>query len=154
MIPRADTETHRTRGEAAMAAYLVVMHSQSGLQKKYFDTIKKIREAKDLLWERYAMIYDRSLCNANKPQRFGTHTRYNEQTKTVELYPLEDETKVTEWRKELGLPSLEEYLIPFNIIFRPKKMAHPREYGALRNAGWTPIVFPDGRVLRVRACRW
>ncbi len=107
--------------EAAMAAYLVTMHSQNGLQKKYLATIKKICEEKELAWERYAAIYDRSLFNDNKPQRFGTHTRYNEVTKTEELYPLEDESKVNEWRKELGLPPLEEYLKQFNIIFRPKK---------------------------------
>jgi len=54
-------------------------------------------------------------------QKYGMHTSYNEQTKTAELYPLEDESKVNEWRKEIGLPPLEEYLKQFNIIFRPKK---------------------------------
>jgi hypothetical protein len=107
--------------EAAMAAYLVMMHSENGLQKKYLATIKKICEEKELPWERYAAIYDRSLFNDNKPQRYGTHTRYNEQTKTQELYPLEDESKVNKWREEIGLPPLEEYLKQFNIIFRPKK---------------------------------
>jgi hypothetical protein len=106
--------------EAAMAAYLVVMHSQTGLQKKYLATIKKICEEKELPWERYALIYDRSLFNEGKPQRFGTHTKYNEATKTEELYPLEDESKVNEWRKELRLPPLEEHLKRFNIIFRPQ----------------------------------
>jgi hypothetical protein len=28
---------------------------------------------------------------------------------------------VDEWRKEIGLPPLEEYLKPFNIIFKPRK---------------------------------
>lgn len=107
--------------EAAMAAYLVTMHSNDGLQKKYLSTIKRLCEEKDLPWERYAAIYDRSLFNDNKPQKYGTHTRYNEQTKTEELYPLEDESKVNEWREEIGLPPLEEYLKQFNIIFRPKK---------------------------------
>jgi hypothetical protein len=107
--------------EAAMAAYLVVMHSADGLQKEYLATIKKVCEEKELPWERYALIYDRSLFNENKPQRFGTHTRYNEQTKTAELYPLENESKVNAWRKEIGLPPLEEYLKQFNIVFRPKK---------------------------------
>jgi hypothetical protein len=30
---------------------------------------------------------------------------------------------VDEWRKELGLPPLEEYLKQFNIIYKPKKFA-------------------------------
>lgn len=107
--------------EAAMAAFLVVMHSNDGLQKKYLADIKKVCEAGELPWERYAAIYDRSLFNENKPQKYGTHTRYNEQTKKQELYPLEDESKVGEWRKELGLPPLAEYLKQFDIIYAPKK---------------------------------
>lgn len=107
--------------EAAMAAFLVTMHSNDGMQKRHLAAIKKVCEAGELPWERYAAIYDRSLFNDNKPQRFGTHTRYNERTKTEELYPLEDESKVNERRKELGLPPLEDYLRQFNIVFRPKK---------------------------------
>lgn len=107
--------------EAAMAAYLVTMHSSDGMQKKYLARIERICEEKELPWERYALIYDRSLFNDGKPQRFGTHTRYNEKTKTEELYPLEDESKVDAWRREIGLPPLEEYLKQFNIVFRPKK---------------------------------
>ena len=107
--------------EAAFAAFLVIMHSEDGRQKKYLATIKTICEANELPWERYAAIYDRSLFNDGKPQRFGTHTSYNEQTKTTELYPLEDESKVNEWRKDIGLPPLEEYLKQFNIIFKPRK---------------------------------
>ena len=107
--------------EAAMGAYLVAMHSQNGAQKKYLADIKKACQAGELPWMRYANIYDRALFNENKPQRYGTHTRYNELTKKEELYPLEDESKVDEWRKELGLEPLEEYLKSFNIIYKPKK---------------------------------
>jgi len=28
---------------------------------------------------------------------------------------------VDEWRKEIGLPPLEEYLKQFNIVFKPQK---------------------------------
>jgi hypothetical protein len=107
--------------EAAMAAFLVVMHSRDGVQKKYLADIKRVCEAGELPWERYAAIYDRSLFNESQPQKYGTHTRYNEQTKTEELYPLADESKVDQWRKELGLPPLAEYLKQFNITYRPKK---------------------------------
>jgi hypothetical protein len=107
--------------EAAMAAFLVVMHSRDGVQKRYLADIKRVCEAGELPWERYAAIYDRSLFNENQPQKYGTHTRYNEQTKTEELYPLADESKVDQWRKELGLPPLAEYLKQFNITYRPKK---------------------------------
>lgn len=107
--------------EAAMGAYLVAMHSNDGAQKEYLADIKKACQAGELPWVRYANIYDRALFNENKPQKYGTHTRYNELTKKEELYPLEDESKVDEWRNELGLPPLEEYLKSLNIVYRPKK---------------------------------
>ena len=106
---------------AAMSAYLVAMHTNDGSQKKYLPMIWKSCEEKELPWQRYANIYDRCLFNENKPQKYGTHTRFNEQTKSEELYPLEDESKVDEWRKELGMESLAEYLARLNIKFQPKK---------------------------------
>ena len=107
--------------EAAMAAYLVAMHTNDGTQKKYLPMIWKSCEEQELPWQRYANIYDRCLFNENKPQKYGTHTRFNEQTKSEELYPLEDETKVDEWRKELGLEPLAEYLARLNIKFQPEQ---------------------------------
>jgi len=105
--------------EAAMGAYLVIQHSNSELQNKYLPDIKKACEAGELRWERYALMYDRSLFNDNKPQKYGTHTRYNENKGKEELYPLEDETKVDLWRKELGLEPLADYLARFNIKYQP-----------------------------------
>jgi hypothetical protein len=105
--------------EAAMAAYLVAMHINDGGQKKYLPMIRQRCEENELPWQRYANIYDRCLFNENKPQKYGTHTRYNDLSKSEELYPLEDETKVDEWRKELGLEPLAEYLARFNIKFQP-----------------------------------
>jgi hypothetical protein len=107
--------------EAAMAAYLVAMHTKDGSQKKYLPMIKQKCEENELPWQRYAFIYDRCLFNENKPQKYGTHTRFNEQTKSEELYPLENEIKVDEWRKELGLEPLAEYLARFNIKLQPKQ---------------------------------
>lgn len=106
--------------EAAFTAWLIVMHSNSEYIQKYLPTIKKICEEKELSWERYVSIYDRSLWFDRKPQKYGTHTQFNETTKKEELYPLEDESKVDEWRKELGLQPLKEYLKQFNIQYQSK----------------------------------
>ncbi len=103
--------------EAAYTAWLVVMHSNSELIRKYLPEIKKACEDKELAWARYASIYDRALWYDKKPQRYGTHTQYNETTGAEELYPLEDPAKVDEWRKELGLESLKDYLARMNIRY-------------------------------------
>lgn len=105
--------------EAAMGAYLVIQHSNSELQRKYLPDVKKVCEADELSWERYALMYDRCLFNEKKPQKYGTHTVYNEKTGETELYPLENEARVDELRKEIGLQSLEEYLKQFNIQYHP-----------------------------------
>jgi len=105
--------------EAAMGAYLVAMHSSDGAQKKYLPAVKAVCEAGELPWVRYANMYDRSLFNEGLPQRYGTHTRFNERTKSEELYPLEDESRVDGWRKEVGLPPLREALAPLGIAFEP-----------------------------------
>jgi hypothetical protein len=106
---------------AVMSAYLVAMHTNDGSQKKYLPMIWKSCQEKELPWQRYANIYDRCLFNEGKPQKYGTHTRFNEQTKSEELYPLEDESKVDIWRKELGLEPLADYLARINIVFQPNK---------------------------------
>jgi hypothetical protein len=106
---------------AVMSAYLVAMHTNDGSQKNYLPMIWKSCQEKELPWQRYANIYDRCLFNEGKPQKYGTHTRFNEQTKSEELYPLEDELKVDIWRKELGLEPLADYLARINIVFQPKK---------------------------------
>jgi len=103
--------------EAAMGAYLVAMHSNDGSQKKYLPAIKQRCKENELSWQRYANIYDRCLFNENKPQKYGTHTRYNALLNSEELYPLENASKVDEWRKELGLEPLTVYLARFNIKF-------------------------------------
>jgi hypothetical protein len=108
-------------GEASMAAYLVAMHTNDGSQKKYLPMIRKSCEENELPWLRYALIYDRCLYNEKKPQKYGTHTIYNEQTNSEELYPLEDITKVDEWRKEIGLEPLAEYLAKLNIKYPANK---------------------------------
>jgi tetratricopeptide (TPR) repeat protein len=112
--------------EAFMAAYLIAMHTNDGSQKKYLPMIKKSCQEKELPWIRYALIYDRCCFNEKKPQKYGTHTIYNEQTNAEELYLLENDEKVDEWRKEIGLEPLSEYLSKMNIkyipnVLRPKK---------------------------------
>jgi hypothetical protein len=107
--------------QAVMSAYLVAMHTNDGSQKKYLPMIRKSCEEKELPWQRYANIYDRCLFNENLPQKYGTHTKFNEQTRSEELYPLEDESKVDVWRKELGLEPLKDYLARLNIKYQPKK---------------------------------
>jgi hypothetical protein len=106
---------------AASAAYLIIQHSTIELQKKYISEIKKLCEENEAKWSNYAYMYDRIQMNENKPQKYGSQLRYNEEKKSYELYKLEDESKVDEWRKEVGLGNLAGYLAQFGINYLPPK---------------------------------
>lgn len=106
---------------AAGAAFLVIQHSDADKQKKYLPTIEKLCKENEASWGSYALMYDRIQTSDNKPQKYGSQVRFNPQTNTYELFPLLDETKVDEWRQEVGLGSLAEYVSNWGIVFSPKK---------------------------------
>ena len=105
---------------AATTAFIIIQHSDLEKQKKYLPTIEKLCREKEADWSEYALMYDRIQVSENKPQKYGSQVKYNEQTKSYELYPLEDETKVDQWRKEIGMIALADYVATWNIQFKPK----------------------------------
>ena len=108
-------------GSASTTAFLIIQHSDLEKQKKYLPVIKNLCEQKEASWQSYALMYDRILTDENKPQKYGSQFKYNAQTKKNEFLPMEDETKVDEWRKEVGLGTLSEYASHWNIEYTPKK---------------------------------
>lgn len=106
---------------AAGTAFFVIQHSNPEMQIKYLPTLKKMCEEKEAIWEHYALMYDRAQTSQKKPQRYGSQINYNEKTNSFELFPLEDESKVDEWRKEIGLGPLSDYVARWNIKFEPSK---------------------------------
>lgn len=108
-------------GQAASAAFFIIQHSDLKKQLKYLPILKKRCEENEAKWENYALMYDRVQTSQNKPQRYGSQVKYIEKTNSFELFPLEDEAKVNEWRKEIGLQPLEDYVAQWNITFQPKK---------------------------------
>jgi hypothetical protein len=107
---------------AASAAFFILQHSNAEAQEKYIGMFENACQNKEGNCQQYALMFDRMRMNQDKPQRFGTHA-YLDPSKgsTNELYPLEDESKVDEWRKEIGLEPLMEYLKRANIKYQPKK---------------------------------
>jgi hypothetical protein len=106
---------------AAGAAFLIIQHSDVEKQKQYLPTIQKLCETHEASWQDYALMFDRIQVSENKPQKYGSQIRYNQFTDTYELLPLIDESKVDEWRKEVGLGPLSDYVMQWGITFQPKK---------------------------------
>jgi hypothetical protein len=95
---------------AAEAAFYALQHSNAAEQEKYLPMFEKCCRENEGSWEQYALMFDRMRMNRNQPQRYGTHYNLdNHATNERILYPLEDETKVNQWRKEIGLEPLKDY---------------------------------------------
>lgn len=92
--------------------WLVLQHSiHPEYTSKYFPLIERAVKKGDLSKEQYALMKDRILMNAGKPQIYGS------QIKGSKLYKLESPEKVNARRKAMGMSPIEDYLRDFNIEF-------------------------------------
>jgi tetratricopeptide (TPR) repeat protein len=108
--------------EAAGAAFFVLQHSNAEAQQKYISMFERRCREKEANCQQYALMFDRMRMNQNKPQRYGTHSYLDpSKGRTDELYPLEDPSKVDEWRKEIGLEPLKDYLARTGIKYNPSQ---------------------------------
>ena len=106
--------------EASSAAFYILQHSNAKAQEKYVTMFGNCCRENEADFQQYALFFDRMRMNQNLPQRYGTHANLdNRQGGKSVLYPLEDEAKVDEWRKEIGLEPLKEYLKKANIEYVP-----------------------------------
>lgn len=107
---------------AASAPFFVLQHSNAGAQEKYIGMFEAACRNNEGNWQHYALMFDRMRMNQNKPQRYGTHHYLDPAAGNIkELYPLEDEVRVDEWRREIGLEPLQQYLKRTNIRYEPAK---------------------------------
>jgi hypothetical protein len=105
--------------EASSAAFYILQHSNAVAQEKYISIFEKCCRENEANWQQYALLFDRMRMNQHKPQRYGTHSYLDPSAgRTNELYPLEDETMVDEWRREIGLEPLKDYLKKANIEYQ------------------------------------
>ncbi|MCH7415461.1 hypothetical protein MM213_18315 [Belliella sp. R4-6] len=93
------------------AIWLGLQHTENKYRVKYFPLIEKAVKNGDLSKEQYALMKDRILMDAGKPQIYGS------QLKNGKLYKLDAPETVNERRKEIGLEPLEDYLKRFDISF-------------------------------------
>lgn len=105
--------------EASSAAFYILQHSNADAQEKYIGMFEKCCRKNEGDWHQYALMFDRMRMNKNQPQRYGTHTYMDPKAgSTRQLYPLEDDARVDEWRREIGLEPLKEYMKNSNIEYK------------------------------------
>lgn len=93
--------------ESVVHAFIILLHSDYKIQKKYYDEVVKAIEAGDLRKSDIAYLEDKMLRALQRPQKYGTQDSYNENGNLI-LAPYDDFEKVNERRIEVGLPVLDE----------------------------------------------
>lgn len=118
--------------DGAEAAWLIAQHAISlpEFSRKCLRLIEKAIADNEAEPYQVAYLHDRICFFENRPQRFGTQSDWNESGK-MQIWTLEDEERVNEFRADVGLSPLES-LIWENEETRDNK---PKDFAA-RRAGF------------------
>ena len=101
-------------GDAVGTFWAVIQHSDVNIQKKYLPLFQEAAQKGDIAKEGIAMMEDRINMFEGKPQRYGSQIEEDEHG-NPRLYKLLDESKVDEWRSEMGMEPLKDYLRKMRI---------------------------------------
>jgi hypothetical protein len=99
--------------DGAQAAWLMVQHADQdrAFQKQCLPLIEAAARAGDVAMRNYAYLYDRVAVGEDRPQRYGTQYRDGKPA------PIEDEAKVDERRKAVGLGTMAEYDAQMRAVY-------------------------------------
>ena len=100
--------------EATKAAFLIIQHSKTELQKKYLPYLKEAAVKGELKLNYLAMLEDRILLADGSMQLYGTQLRRNDSGE-IEFHPIKDVENVDARRKKMGLNPISETAKKFNI---------------------------------------
>ena len=105
--------------------WLIIDHSDTKYQKKYFRLLEKAVEKGDVSMSDLATLKDRILLRSNKKQIYGTQSvRCISDTgeQTLYIWPVKNPERLNQLREEAGLPTIEEYIKVLGIkdvIYNP-----------------------------------
>jgi hypothetical protein len=94
--------------DGAEAAWLIVQHAISlpEFSRRCLKLIEKAVSKNEAEPYQYAFLRDRISFFENRPQKYGSQSDWNEDG-LMQVWTLEDEEKVNEYRAEVGLKPLE-----------------------------------------------
>lgn len=100
-------------GGSNFAIWEIIQHTSLEAIEKYLPLFHNAAADNELNKSFVAMMEDRCDMWRNRPQKYGTQLIRNDNGESVP-YDLLDPEKVDEWRKEMDLPPLKEYLEQMN----------------------------------------
>jgi hypothetical protein len=105
----------RFAGSASQTAFLVLQHADSASQHKYLPLMREAVRRNDAQGSQLALLEDRVRVSDGKPQLYGTQLTGD----PLRFAPIEDEARVDERRRSVGLPPLADYAKMFGLSYAP-----------------------------------
>lgn len=100
-------------GDACEAIWVIIQHAGLEAQGKYLPLFREAVSRGELHASAVAMMEDRVAVFEGRPQKYGSQLQRGEDG-TYTPFELLDAEKVDEWRAEVGMASLAEYLKEMN----------------------------------------
>lgn len=101
-------------GDACTAFFLVIQHSDPATQERYLPLLRQGAAQGDIRPLQVAMLEDRIAVGKGEPQRYGSQVlRHGDGS--YYIAPLLDADRVDEWRREVGMGPVAEYLKRWGI---------------------------------------
>jgi hypothetical protein len=117
ILDKCGMPTLVTAGKKGMTAiWLVIQHTDGETRKSYFPMLLEASKKGDLERQDIALMQDRMLMDAGKPQLYGSQVIMKNGV-NYELYELKDHKTVDQRRAIMGMGPLADYLNHFNISF-------------------------------------
>ena len=88
---------------ACEAAWIIIQHAPLDVQKEYLPMLERAATEGNIQAALVAALHDRIDVREGRPQKYGTQRTRNG------ICPLLNKKMVNQWRKEVGLPPLDEY---------------------------------------------
>jgi hypothetical protein len=93
---------------AAAAAFLIIQHADLKVQKKYYQVIEDAASTGEIRPSTFAYLSDRIRLREGKKQLYGT--QYTLESGQVKIRPIEDEDRVDDRRRKVGLGTMQQYI--------------------------------------------
>jgi hypothetical protein len=123
ILEKCGMPTIETAGDKGMSAiWLVIQHASAEKRTEYFPMLLKAAENGDLERQDIALMQDRMLMDAGKPQLYGSQIMMSEDG-TYELHDLKEPEKVDARRAIMGLGPLSDYVAFWGLTFDVKQVA-------------------------------
>jgi len=97
--------------EGNLALFLVIQHSAPEIRTKYLPMMREAAEKGDVRGDHLGYVEDRHAMEHNRKQIYGSQLAVDTVTGETYLWPLVDPENVNKRRAEVGLNTIQEYLI-------------------------------------------